>query len=156
MAHLWLPFGIGLVAGMRSMTASAALIWAAALGRTGTVWITGGAWPRGIATAAALAEIVGDKMPFAPDRRNLPSFLIRLAVGAIGGAALFGRNASLLSGAMSGIAGAVLGTLLGRAARGPATRSGADWARALTEDVVAAGLATALVRSANRRRLRQM
>jgi uncharacterized membrane protein len=60
-----------------------------------------------------------------------------------------------MGGATSGIAGAGLGPLLGRAARGPATRSGTDWARALAEDAVAAGLAAALVRSANRRRLRQ-
>jgi uncharacterized membrane protein len=36
MAHLWLLFGIGLVAGMRSMTASAALSWTASLGQIGT------------------------------------------------------------------------------------------------------------------------
>jgi uncharacterized membrane protein len=50
--------------------------------------------------------------------------------------------------ALAGIAGATLGTMLGRAARGGTTRSAADWARALTEDAVAAGLAVALVRSA--------
>jgi uncharacterized membrane protein len=57
MAHLWLPFGIGLVAGMRSMTASVALSWTASLGQIGTGWIPAGVWPRGLATAAALAEI---------------------------------------------------------------------------------------------------
>ena len=50
--------------------------------------------PRGLATAAALAEMAGDKMPFAPDRRIAPSFLVRLALGAVGGAALAGRGAS--------------------------------------------------------------
>lgn len=141
----WASFGIGFVAGLRSMTASAALSWAASLGRTRTGWIPGGAQPRGIATVAALAEMAGDKMSLAPDRRVPPSFIGRLAIGAAGGAALAGRDASLLEGALSGMAGAVAGTLLGRALRGATTRSGADWARALTEDAVAAGLAAALV-----------
>ncbi len=139
------------MAGLRSMTASAALSWAASLGRTRTSWIPGGTRSRGLATAAALAEMAGDKMPFAPDRRIVPSFLARLAIGAAGGAALGGRDASLLGSALSGMAGAVVGTLLGRAARGGATRSGADWTRALTEDAVAAGLAVALVGLADRR-----
>ncbi|MDO9709456.1 hypothetical protein [Paracraurococcus lichenis] len=146
MGSLWASFGIGLVAGMRTMTAAAALAWAASLGRARAGWIPGGAGPRNLAMAAALAEMAGDKMPFAPDRRIAPSFLLRLALGAAGGAALAGRGASEAEGALAGLAGAVLGTLAGRAARGGTTRSGADWARALTEDALAAGLATALVR----------
>jgi uncharacterized membrane protein len=95
--------------------------------------------------------MAGDKMPFAPDRRIAPSVLARVAIGAVGGAALAGRDASLAAGALAGITGAAMGTLLGRAARGGTTRSVADWARALAEDAVAAGLAAALVRSAERR-----
>ena len=93
MEGLWASFGIGFVAGLRSMTASAALAWAASLGRTRTDWIPAGPGPRGLATAAALAEMAGDKMPFAPDRRIAPSVLVRLALGAAGGAALAGRGA---------------------------------------------------------------
>jgi uncharacterized membrane protein len=150
MDNLWPSFGIGFVAGQRSMTACAALTWAAAFGKTRTGWIPTGTRPRGLATAAALAEMAGDKMPFAPDRRIAPSVLARFAIGAVGGAALAGWNAPLADGALAGIAGATLGTLLGRAARGGTTRSAADWARALTEDAVAAGLAAALVGSAER------
>lgn len=147
----WASFGIGFAAGLRSMTASAALSWAASLGRTRIRWIPAGPGPRRFATAAALAEMAGDKMPFAPDHRIPPSFAARLAISAVGGAALAGRNASPLSGALAGMAGAVAGTLLGRAARGGTTRSGADWVRGMTEDAVAAGLATALVCLAERR-----
>ncbi len=139
-------FGIGFVTGLRSMTATAALSWAASLGRTRTGWIPGSSRPRALAVLAALGEMAGDKMPFAPDRRIVPSFLARLAIGALGGAALAERNVSLLGGAASGMAGAVLGTLLGRAARGANTRTGLDWTRALSEDALAAGLATVLVR----------
>ncbi|WP_336491554.1 hypothetical protein [Methylobacterium nigriterrae] len=144
-------FGIGFVAGLRSMTACAALSWAASRGRTRTEWIQAGPLPRGLTTAAALAEMVGDKMPFAPDRRIPPSFAARIAIGAVGGAALAGRDASPAIGALVGMAGALAGTLVGRAARGSTTRSGFDLARGLTEDVVAAGLATALVSSAEYR-----
>lgn len=145
MAGLWPSIGIGVVAGLRSMTACAALTWAASSRTMRIDWIPTGTRPRGVATAAALAEMAGDKMPFAPDRRIAPSVLARLAIGAVGGAALAGREAPLAAGALAGMAGATLGTLLGRAARGGTTRSAADWARALTEDVVAAGLAAALV-----------
>jgi len=144
----WVPFGIGFVTGLRSMTGSAALSWAASMGHTRLAWIPGGNRPRGIASAMALAEMAGDKMPFAPDRRTTPALLGRLGIGAAGGAALAGRDASLLDGAFSGIAGAITGTLLGRAFRGATTRSRFDWLRALTEDALAAGLAIALVRSA--------
>ncbi len=150
MTGLWRPFGIGALTGLRSLSAVAALSWAASLGGPGAGWIPFGPRARRLATLAALAEMAGDKMPFAPDRRIAPSFLLRLALGAAGGAVLAGRGVSRREGALTGIAGAVAGTLLGRAARGAGTRSGGDWARALTEDAVAAGLAVALVRSVTR------
>ncbi|TCZ53910.1 hypothetical protein EXY23_24115 [Roseicella aquatilis] len=150
MAHLWPSFGIGVVTGMRSMTALAALTWAASLGRTRLRGIPAGAEARGLATLAALAEMAGDKMPFAPDRRIVPSLLVRLGVGAVGGAALTRRGVSPGEGALAGMTGAVLGTWLGRAARGGTTHSGSDWARALGEDVLAAGLTVTLIHSMER------
>lgn len=151
MEGLWASFGIGFVAGLRSMTAGAALARAASLRRTRTdALIPSGLRPRGLLAAAALAEMAGDKMPFAPDRRIAPSVLVRLAFGAAGGAALAGRGASETRGALAGMAGAVAGTWLGRAARGGDLLSGGGWARGLAEDAVAAGLAAALVRSAGR------
>ncbi len=144
---LWRPFGIGVLTGLRSMSAVAALSWATSLGRIRAGWMPLGPGARRLTTLAALAEMAGDKMPFAPDRRIAPSFLLRLALGAAGGSVLAGRGVPRMEGAMAGIAGAVAGTLLGRAARGAGTRSGGDWARGLTEDAVAAGLAVALVRS---------
>lgn len=151
MKGLWAPFAIGFVAGMRSMSAAAALVRVASFGQPRVSWIPAGMGSRGLATTAALVEMAGDKMPFAPDRRIGPSVVVRLAIGAVGGVALAGRNAPPLDSALAGVAGAILGTLLGRAARGSNTRSGMDWARALAEDAVAAGLATAVVRSADRR-----
>ena len=152
MEGLWASFGIGFVAGLRSMSAGAALAWAASLGRTRSGWVPNGVRSsRGLLTAAALAEMAGDKMPFAPDRRIAASVAVRLAIGAVGGVALAGRNASPVTAGLAGMAGAVAGTLLGRAARGGTTRSAADWARALGEDATAAGLAAAVVRRTGRR-----
>lgn len=141
-------FGIGFVAGMRSMTACAALTWAASGGRTRGSIIPSGPEARTLTTAAALAEMAGDKMPFAPDRRIPPSFAARLAIGAVGGWALAGRDASPEHGAFAGMAGALAGTLLGRAIRGPDSRTTYGRAWGLAEDMTAVCLAAALVTSA--------
>ena len=143
-------FGIGIVAGMRSMSACAALTWAAADGRTRGAVIPAGAAARALATTAALAEMAGDKMPFAPDRRIPPSLAIRLIIGAAGGWALAGRNARPAYGILAGLAGAVAGTLIGRAARGGDSRTAPGRARGLAEDAAAAGLAAITVLSAER------
>ncbi|MCG5249504.1 hypothetical protein [Methylorubrum extorquens] len=145
-------FGIGFVAGMRSMSACAALTWAASQGRTRGNLIPAGPGARALATAVAAAEMAGDKMPFAPDRRIPPSFAFRLAVGAIGGWVLVGRRASPEYGALAGVAGAVAGTLFGRGARGGDSRTEAGRSRGLAEDAVAAGLAVLVVMSAEPRR----
>ncbi|MEE7490277.1 hypothetical protein [Methylobacterium oryzae] len=144
-------FGIGFVAGMRSMSACAALTWAAALGRTRRAPIPAGIGARAGATAAALAEMAGDKMPFAPDRRIPPSFAFRLAIGAVGGWALAGRRASPETGALVGAAGALAGTLIGRSARGGDSRTASGRGRGLAEDATAALLAALVIASAEGR-----
>jgi len=144
-------FGIGFVTGLRSMTACAALTFAAAEGRTRGALIPASPGARGLATAAALAEMAGDKMPFAPDRRIPPSFAFRLAIGALGGWALAAQGASARTGALAGMAGALAGTQLGRAARGAGSRTAPGFARGLVEDAVAVGLAAAVVAVAERR-----
>ena len=62
--------------------------------------------------------------------------------------------AAVLIGALAGLAGAVSGTLLGRAARGPGAPAPSGFARGLAEDAVAAGLAVVLVTSARARQRR--
>ena len=63
---------IGVVAGMRAMTAPAAVSWAARLGRfdlSGT-WLAflGYAWTPWILTACALGELITDQLPSTPSR----------------------------------------------------------------------------------------
>ena len=69
---LLLAFGIGVVAGLRSMSAPAIVAWAAHLG-----WINlsgshlafmGSAWAVGIFTLGALAEFIADQLPTTPAR----------------------------------------------------------------------------------------
>ncbi|MGX7707777.1 hypothetical protein [Methylobacterium sp. Gmos1] len=145
-------FGLGFVAGMRSMSACAALTWAASQGKTRGDLIPAGTTARALATAAAAAEMAGDKMPFAPDRRIPPSFAFRLAVGAAGGWSLAGRRATPEYGALAGVAGAIAGTLIGRAARGGDSGSAAGRIRGFAEDATAAGLAFLVVASAEPKR----
>lgn len=145
-------FGIGFVAGMRSMSACAALSWAASQGRTRDNFIPAGAGARALVTTAAAAEMAGDKMPFAPDRRILPSLAFRLVVGAVGGWALAGRHAVPEYGALAGVAGAVAGTLVGRSARGGDSRTASGRSRGLAEDAVAASLAVLVVMAAEPKR----
>lgn len=144
-------FGIGFVAGMRSMSACAALTWAASQGRTRGDLVPAGPVARTLATTAAAAEMAGDKMPYAPDRRIPPSFAFRLAIGAVGGWALAGGRAQPEYGILAGVAGAVAGTLLGRAARGGDSRTAAGRTRGLAEDTAAISLAALVVFSAERR-----
>ncbi|TXM72760.1 hypothetical protein FV226_11305 [Methylobacterium sp. WL12] len=143
-------FGLGFVAGMRNMTACAALAWAASEGRTRGNLIPAGPGVRMLATGAAIAEMAGDKMPFAPDRRVPPSFAFRIAVGAFGGWALAVHRSSPEIGALAGVGGAVAGTLLGRAARGPNSRTGRGRTKGLVEDAIAVGLAVLVISSSER------
>lgn len=121
-------FGIGFVAGMRNMTACAALTWAASEGRTRSGFIPASPEARTLATATALAEMAGDKMPFTPTAVSHPhsrpgSQSVRLADGRSPDAA---RHPST---GLAGVAGARAGRLLGRAVRGPDSRtvSGRAW-----------------------------
>jgi uncharacterized membrane protein len=67
-----LAFLIGIVAGMRAMTAPAAISWAAQLGKlslSGT-WLAflGYAWTPWILTFLAAGELVTDQLPSTPSR----------------------------------------------------------------------------------------
>lgn len=133
---------IGLVAGLRAMTAPAAVAWAAHLG-----WIDvsgsplafmGYAWTPWIFTALAAAELISDQLPSTPSRTVPVQFATRIVSSALCGACLGVTGGNLAAGAVLGAAGAVIGTLGGRAARGRLAASfGQDRPAALIEDAVA-------------------
>jgi uncharacterized membrane protein len=137
---------IGIVAGMRAMTAPAAVSWGAALGRLvldGSPlrflahWIT--PW---VFTVLALGEFVTDQLPTTPSRTVPVQFGTRLVSGALSGAAIGASGGGLVEGAVAGVVGAVIGTLGGRWLRGRLAASfGSDRPAAFLEDAMAIALA---------------
>lgn len=146
---------IGVVAGLRSMTAPAFVAWGARLGRlqlagTGLAWL-GSAVAAWVFLALALGELVADKLPRTPSRTRPGPFAARLVSGGVSGAALVvGAGGSLVAGAVLGALGAVAGTLGGYRARTrlvPALGV-PDAAVALVEDLIAVGGAVLIVMGA--------
>jgi uncharacterized membrane protein len=137
---------IGVVAGLRAMTAPMAVAWAARLGwidvhHTWAAFLARSFVPW-IFTALALGELVNDMNPKAPARTAAPSFVFRVLSGAFCGAALAtGSHQSLFGGIVLGGGGAVFGTLGGYEARKHLVQSlkVRDRAIALPEDVIAVG-----------------
>src|SRR6476620_6665981 len=143
---LALAFAIGVIAGLRSMTAPAAVAWAAHfkwldLQQTWAAFM-GSPVTVGILTVLALLELVSDKLPKTPSRKTPGPFAARIILGALSGAVLgtAAGQSSVLAGLLGGL-GAVAGTLGGYEAR---TRLVKAWkvpdvVVALLEDVVAVG-----------------
>jgi uncharacterized membrane protein len=139
---------LGVVAGLRAMTAPAAVAWAAHLGAldvtASPVAFFASPWSRWILTALALGEYVTDQLPRTP-RRTVPvQFATRILSGALCGAAAGGAGGSWIAGVVLGAVGAVAGTLGGRAGRARlAAVFGSDRPAAFLEDAVAIALAAA-------------
>jgi uncharacterized membrane protein len=152
---LLVAFGLGVVAGLRSMTPPAVVAWTARVGRldldpTPLAWLASAvaAW---LFSAAALGELVADKLPLTPNRTAAGPFLARLLTGALSGGALTaGSGGSLAAGAAAGAGGAVVGTLGGYRARTGLVRAFGtpDYVVAVVEDLVAVGGAILLVLAA--------
>ncbi|HEX6622367.1 MAG TPA: DUF4126 family protein, partial [Pyrinomonadaceae bacterium] len=135
---------LGVVAGLRTMTAPAAVAWAAHLGwlDLGGTWLAflGSAWARWILTLLALVELVTDQLPSTPSRTVPVQFGARILSGALSGAAVGASGGSLVGGLLAGIVGAVIGTLGGRAFRARlAAAFGSDRPAAFVEDAIAVG-----------------
>src|SRR5688572_11951061 len=83
---------VGVVAGLRTATAPAAVSWAAWLGWLGLdgTWAAflGSGWAVLILTVLALGEFVADQLPSTPSRKVPQQFGARLLSGAFAGAAL--------------------------------------------------------------------
>lgn len=140
---LLLALLIGVVAGLRALTAPAVLAWAALLH-----WINlDGTWASWMGhpvtvtllTILALIELVTDKLPSTPDRTIAAQFGARILLGAFSGAVLGTAWAYRWSSLGAGMIGAVLGTVGGYQARKRLTSAagGHDLSVALLEDMVA-------------------
>jgi uncharacterized membrane protein len=129
-----LSFAIGIVSGMRSLTAPAVTAWAAHRG-----WLTAAV---AIFTVLAIVELITDKLPSTPSRTAPVGLIARFVCGALSGACV-GVSAGqtpaygAVLGAAGGIAGAFAGyqwrTGLVKALKVP------DFVIALLEDAIAIG-----------------
>jgi uncharacterized membrane protein len=141
---------IGVIAGLRTMTAPAAVSWVASLGLLNLEgsWLAffGYRFTPWILTLLALGEFIVDQLPSTPSRTVPVQFGTRVVVGAVTGAAIGASGGLLLAGLVAGAVGAVIGTLGGAAARARLARAfGQDRPAALTEDAVAILGATLVV-----------
>lgn len=139
---LLLALLIGIVAGLRAMTAPAAIAWGAALGwfdisQTPLAFM-GYRWTPWVFTALAVIELITDQLPTTPSRKVPIQFGTRIIVGALCGAVIGAAHSLLFGGLIAGVIGAVIGTLGGAAVRARLAASfGQDRPAALIEDAVA-------------------
>jgi uncharacterized membrane protein len=140
--YLW-AFLIGVVVGLRSMTAPAAVSWAARLGRlhlenTCLAFLGFAATPY-IISVLAIGELIADKLPGTPSRKAPVGFIARLVSGALCGASLGATSHALIGGLVAGVLGGAAGTLGGYEFRARLVRAigGKDLPIALLEDVIA-------------------
>ena len=124
---------IGVVAGLRAMTAPAAVAWAAYLGwidlSASPLAFMGYAWTPWIFTVLALVELITDQLPSTPSRTVPVQFGTRVVSGALCGACLGVASGNLIVGAILGAIRSVRGSL--------ATSFGKDPPAAIIEDAVA-------------------
>ncbi|MCX5496946.1 DUF4126 domain-containing protein [Kaistia dalseonensis] len=143
MTILILALLIGVIAGLRAMTAPAAVSWAAFLG-----WVpVEGTWAAfmgfrftpWIFSVLAILEFITDQLPSTPSRKVPMQFGARIVSGAFCGAVVGTPSGMLIGGLIAGAIGAVLGTLGGYEARKwlVAAIGGKDLPIALLEDLVA-------------------
>jgi len=147
---LVLPLLIGVIAGLRAMTAPAAISLAARAGRldlgTTRLAFLGYAYTPWIFAALALVELVTDQLPTTPSRTVPIQFGTRILMGGLTGGAIAAAGGALAIGVIAGMAGAVIGTLGGRAVRARlAAALGSDRPAALIEDLIALGGAFLIV-----------
>ena len=133
---------IGVVAGLRAMTAPAAVSWAAHLGwlplqDTPLAFLGFAATPY-IFTVLAIVELITDQLPKTPSRTVPMQFGTRIVLGGLSGAAIGAAHGGLVGGLIAGVVGAVIGTLGGARVRAALARTfGRDLPAALIEDAVA-------------------
>jgi uncharacterized membrane protein len=143
---LLLTFLIGVVSGLRSMTAPAVVSWAAHrnwlnlhntslsfMGSTGAVVIF---------TLLAVVELIADKLPSTPSRTKPLGLIARIILGGLSGAGVAVSGAqSIVPGAVLGAVGGIAGAFAGYEVRKRLVKAlkVPDFVIALLEDVVAIG-----------------
>jgi len=139
-------FSIGIIAGLRSLTAPALVSWAAHLG-----WLDlSGSWlsfagsriAAIILSLLALGELVADKLPKTPKRTDLGPLVFRVITGGFSSMALCASaHQPLVIGTILGVLGAIAGAFAGYEIRHRLVNTFGlpDYGVAAAEDIVAIG-----------------
>lgn len=144
--------GIGIVAGLRSLTAPAVVAWAAYLGwlnlHGSRLAFIGSIWATIIFSIFAVGELIGDKLPHTPKRTAPFGLMARIVTGGLCGACLCaasGQSSGI--GALFGAIGGVIGAFAGYELRRRLVNALGvkDFPVAICEDLVAIGLAFFIV-----------
>jgi uncharacterized membrane protein len=141
---LLLAFGIGIIAGLRSLTAPAVVAWAAHRGwlnlQGTSLSFLGSTAAVATFTILAVVELVADQLPSTPARTKPPGLIARILLGGLSGAAvaLAGRQSAALGCAL-GAVGGVVGAFAGYQVRAALVRALKipDFVNAVLEDLVA-------------------
>jgi uncharacterized membrane protein len=148
---LVLAFLIGVIAGLRALTAPAVVACAAFWHRflQGTTFSFMGRLPAAIIfTVLALLELYADQLPTTPSRLAPAGLITRIVTGGLSGACLAAAGAqSIAFGAVLGAVGGVAGAFAGYHARSGLVKAlkVPDLPIALLEDAIAIGGAIAIV-----------
>jgi uncharacterized membrane protein len=144
--------GIGIVAGLRSLTAPAVVTWAAHFGwlnlHDSLLEFMGSTTAVAIFSLLALGELVADKLPTTPNRTTLAPLSARIITGALCGACILAAaEKSLIAGALLGGTAGVIGAFAGYKVRRLLVNNLHihDLAVAVCEDLFAIGLGFFLV-----------
>jgi len=146
-SEVWLlALLLGVVAGLRSLTAPAVLAWGAHRG-----WLNLHGTPLSFmaSTSAmvifvllAAGELIADQLPSTPSRTAPPGLIARIVTGGLSGAGIAAAGTqSIVLGGILGTVGAVIGTFGGYQARTGLVKAlkAPDLVIATLEDVVAIG-----------------
>ena len=147
-----LAVGIGIVAGLRSLTAPAVVAWGARLGSLNLhgspLAFMGSTTAVVIFSLLAIGELVADKLPTMAKRTSPAPLIARIITGGLCGACLCAAAGKLLAGgALLGGIGGIVGAFLGYEIRRRLVNNVhiKDFFVAVCEDVIAVGLALFLV-----------
>jgi uncharacterized membrane protein len=145
-------FSIGIIAGLRSLTAPALVSWAAHLG-----WLDlSGSWLSFLGSRAAtiilsllaFVELVADKLPKTPNRTDPGPLVFRVITGGFSSMAICASaHQSLVIGAILGVLGSIAGAFAGYEIRHRLVKTFGlpDFGVALVEDMVAIGCGLLMV-----------
>ncbi|HEX4708414.1 MAG TPA: DUF4126 family protein [Candidatus Udaeobacter sp.] len=149
---LIVAFGIGFVAGLRSLTAPAVVAWAAHIGwlnlHGSPLAFMGSMIAVAVFSVLAIGELVADKLPWIPKRTSPVPLLARFLTGGLCGACLCAAvGQSLVVGALVGGIGGVASAFLGYHVRRSLVTNLhiKDFIVAVCEDVLTIALAVFVV-----------